>query len=165
MKVGVVGCGIFGLAAAIELRARGHAVTVFEQGRVPNERASSTDVSKTIRRFYGEIPTYVELAERAGRKWQEWHERLGREICFQIGQLTIESGFVGGKRSYDSVQYFARRGDPVQILTVAQARDRFPQFSYGDEDTCVFDPWAGYVASGQAVSDLARLARADADGA
>jgi glycine/D-amino acid oxidase-like deaminating enzyme len=161
MKVGIVGGGIFGIAAAIELRARGHDVTVYEQGHVPNERASSTDVSKTIRRFYGEIPTYVELAERAGRKWQEWHDRLGRAIYFQIGQLTIESSFEGGKRSYDSVQYFDRRGEPTQILTVAQARERFPQFTYRDEDTCVFDPWAGYVASGQAVADLARLARSE----
>ena len=49
MNVGVVGCGIFGLASAIELCARGHVVTVFEQGPVPNERATSYDTSKTIR--------------------------------------------------------------------------------------------------------------------
>ena len=32
MKVGVVGAGIFGMAAAIELRGRGHDVTVFVAG-------------------------------------------------------------------------------------------------------------------------------------
>ena len=41
MNVCVIGAGIFGIAAAVELRSRGHSVTVFEQGGVPNENASS----------------------------------------------------------------------------------------------------------------------------
>jgi glycine/D-amino acid oxidase-like deaminating enzyme len=161
MNVGIVGGGIFGVAAAIELRKRGHEVTLFEQGSTPNERASSTDVSKTIRRIYGDNATYVELAERAAVQWRAWHEQLGRRIYFQIGQLTIERGFVGGKRSYDSVEFFKRRGDPIPILTVAEARQRFPQFGYTAEDTCVFDAWAGYLASGQSVADLAVMARSE----
>ena len=32
--------------------------------KVPNPKASSTDVAKTIRRFYGASGTYVELAEQ-----------------------------------------------------------------------------------------------------
>ena len=55
MKVGIVGAGIFGMAAAMELRRRGHSVTLFDQGEVPYENASSTDVSKAIRRtWYGD---------------------------------------------------------------------------------------------------------------
>ncbi|MBM3945290.1 MAG: FAD-dependent oxidoreductase, partial [SAR202 cluster bacterium] len=73
MKVGIVGAGVFGVASALELRRRGHDVTVFEQGRVPNERASSTDVAKVIRRLgYGaNVPgmpsneAYLELVLRA----------------------------------------------------------------------------------------------------
>src|SRR5579859_8094116 len=84
MRIGIVGAGIFGIAAAIELRERGHDVVVFEQGTVPNERASSTDVSKTIRRAYADKAVYVELAERAAPVWQKWHEQLGRQIYFQI---------------------------------------------------------------------------------
>ena len=49
MNVGIVGCGIFGIAAAIELRERGHAVTAFDQGRVPFARASSTDVKSATK--------------------------------------------------------------------------------------------------------------------
>jgi len=64
MRIGVVGAGIFGIAATIELRDRGHTVVVFDQGKVPNPKASSTDVAKMIRRFYGASGTYVELAEQ-----------------------------------------------------------------------------------------------------
>lgn len=161
MNVGVVGAGIFGIAAAIELRARGHAVFVFEQGTAPNERASSTDTSKTIRRLYGHNATYVELAERAARKWKEWHERLGRDFYFPIGQLQIEANFRPGARIYDSYEFFQQRGGQVRRFSVAEARERYPQFSYRDEDACIFDPWAGYLASRQALTALVGLARAE----
>lgn len=35
MKLGIVGAGVFGIAAAIELAERGYEVTVFERGSVP----------------------------------------------------------------------------------------------------------------------------------
>lgn len=159
MNVGVVGGGIFGVASAIELRERGHDVTVFEQGRIPNERASSTDTSKTIRRLYGHNATYVELVERAARKWQEWHEQLGGGIYFPIGQLQIEDNFRPGMRIYDSFQFFQQRDGTIRRLSVAEARERYPQFAYREDDVCIFDPWAGYLASGQAVTNLGRLAR------
>ena len=50
MHIGIIGAGIFGLAAALELRTRGHEVSIFEQGTIPNERASSTDLCKVIHR-------------------------------------------------------------------------------------------------------------------
>lgn len=159
MNVGVVGGGIFGITGAIELRERGHDVVVFEQGRIPNERASSTDTSKTIRRLYGHNATYVELAERAARKWQEWHEQSGHGIYFPIGQLQIEDNFRPGMRIYDSFQFFQQRDGRVRRLSVVEARERYPQFSYREDDVCIFDPWAGYLASGQAVANLGHLAR------
>ncbi len=55
------------MAAAIELVGRGHGVVVIEQGGVPYENTSSTDVSKAVRWtwYAGDNATYVELAERA----------------------------------------------------------------------------------------------------
>ena len=44
MKIGVIGAGVFGLAAGIELSSRGHEVLVFDQGSVPYPSATSTDV-------------------------------------------------------------------------------------------------------------------------
>lgn len=161
MNIGIVGAGIFGIAAAIELRQRGHEIVVFEQGTVPNERASSNDVSKTIRRFYGDNATYVELAERAAPRWQAWQERLGEQFYFPIGQLQIQRDFGPGRRIFDSWQFFQGRDPAARVLSLAEARQRFPQFAYRAGDTCVWDPWAGYLASGQAVAALARLARTE----
>lgn len=159
MNVGIVGAGIFGLAAALELRERGHAVVVFEQGPIPNPRASSTDTSKTIRRLYGDNATYVELVERAAMTWRRWNERLGETIYFPIGQIQLERNFQPGWRVYESWQFLRGRGE-LQVLSIEDARARFPQFGYREGDTVLFDPWGGYLASGEAVDGVARLARA-----
>lgn len=44
MKIAVVGAGWAGLAAAVELTANGHAVTLFEAGRVAGGRARSVEL-------------------------------------------------------------------------------------------------------------------------
>ena len=88
MKVGVVGAGIFGLPAALELRSRGPDVTLFEQGALPYEKARSTDVPKVIRMgSYGANETYLQLLRRATEQWREWQERLGATLYVQTGKL------------------------------------------------------------------------------
>src|SRR2546428_6030061 len=49
----VVGAGIFGVTAALELVRRGWRVTLVDPGPIPHPRAASTDISKVIRMAYG----------------------------------------------------------------------------------------------------------------
>lgn len=107
VKIGVVGGGIFGIAAALELRARGHTVAVFEQGTVPYEKATSTDVSKAIRRswYAGDNETYVELVERAARQWRSWETRSGTTVYHQTGGLTILPSLNPGSPMYESWRF------------------------------------------------------------
>ena len=159
MNVGIVGAGIFGMAAALELLRRGHDVMLFERGEIPNSEASSTDVSKAIRRTNYPHETYVELVTRAAVQWREWHNRLSKSIYYQTGNLTIV-GNVGLEHEILAVwETLSRLGEDVSKLTVNEARERFPQFSIHEEDTVFYDPWAGYLRSGQALVDLAGLAR------
>jgi len=151
------------VAAALELRARGHAVTLFERGEIPNAEASSTDVSKIIRRTSYPEPTYIELATRAANQWRIWHERLSQSIYYQTGILIV---FGDGIDSRDteilrSCEKLSRQDQDISQLTLAEARLRFPQFAIEDGDTVFHDSWAGYLRSGQAVADLAALARDD----
>jgi glycine/D-amino acid oxidase-like deaminating enzyme len=163
MKVAVVGCGAFGLGAAIELRARGHAVTAFEQGPVPNPKASSHDTSKTIRRVYGAQAHYVELVERAAVKWRAWQARLGaRSGLFfnEIGYIYVVRDFVPGDRVHDAWRLLEDRPE-VSIVPLAEARARFPHFALRAGDTVLHDRWGGYLASARAVAAMAEIARAD----
>ena len=156
----MVGSGIFGIAAAVELRSRGHSVTVFERGDVPNENASSTDVAKAIRRwFYGDNETYIELVERSAAKWREWEERFGSRVYHQTGGIRVIRDFEPGTPMYKSVMYLKNFGSDVRALLPQEARGRFPQFVFRDDELCLHEPWNGYLESGRALSLLAELAR------
>ena len=159
MKTCIAGAGIFGMAAALELRRRGHGVTLFERGGIPNPEASSTDVSKVIRRTNYPNEIYVELVTRAAAQWREWHERTSGSIYFQTGKLIAVNGFGPEHEALAGWETLSRLGKDVSELTAAEVNRRFPQFSVSDEDRLFFDPWAGYLRSGQALADLAGLAR------
>ena len=163
MNIAVIGAGVFGLAAAIELRARGHEVTVFEQGTVPYPDASSTDVSKGIRRtwYAGDNETYVELVERAAAQWLAWEERFDTTFYYRVGGLGILDSLEPGEPMHASVEFLQSRGAEVEVLSAKEARKRFPQFRLADHEVCVYDPWAGYIESGRGVSFMARLAEGD----
>ncbi len=161
MKIGIVGAGVFGLAAAIELSSRGHAVSVFDRGAPPYENASSTDVSKAIRRtwYAGDNDTYVELVERAALRWREWERRSGESFYHRTGGLGVVGSFEPGDPMHSSAEYLRGRGAEIEVLSRAEAAARFPQLNLASGEVCVYDGWAGYLESARAVSVMARLAR------
>ena len=65
--VAIVGGGIFGATAALALRLRGHPVSLFDPGPLPNPDAASTDISKVIRMDYGADVIC----------WRRWRRRGG----------------------------------------------------------------------------------------
>ena len=158
MNICIVGAGIFGMAAALELRNRGHEITLIERGQIPNPEASSTDVSKVIRRTNYPNETYVELVTRAAAQWQEWHNRTSRSIYFHHGALIVSRDLEADHETHAGWETLNRLGKDVYELTAGEVRERFPQFTVSDEDSIFFDPWAGYLRSGQALEDLAKLA-------
>lgn len=158
MRIGIIGAGIFGLASALELRGRGHEVSVCEQGTIPYERASSTDLCKIIRRTNYE-GCYLELVERAADQWRRWHQQLSGAIYYQTGKLDILRSFGKEDRHYKSWQLIGEKAGGLQLLSAATVRRRFPAFDLQATDTLLFDPWAGYLRSAQALQDLADLAK------
>ena len=161
MNIAVIGAGVFGLASAIELRARGHDVTVYEQGTVPYADASSTDVSKGVRRtwYAGDNETYVELVEQAAIQWRVWEERFSTKFFHRVGVLSILDSLEPGEPMHASVEFLGARGAEIEVLSAGEARKRFPQFCLSGHEVCVYDRWGGYIESARAVSVLARLAR------
>jgi sarcosine oxidase/sarcosine oxidase subunit beta len=73
----IVGGGIAGLTLAWNLTRRGVAVTVFEQGPLPNPRASSYDEHRITRHAYGFQEGYAWLMPQAFRTWEALWRDLG----------------------------------------------------------------------------------------
>ena len=161
MRIAVVGAGVFGLAAAIEAADRGHKVSVFEQGEIPHPAASSTDVAKGMRRMWyaSDNETYVELAERSAVQWQAWEERSGDRFYHQVGSLRAVAGFNPGSAMRASADFLLDRGAEIAVLSAEEAGKRFPQLRFAAGETCVFDPWAGYIESARAIAVMAGIAR------
>ncbi|NKB67591.1 MAG: FAD-dependent oxidoreductase [Candidatus Latescibacteria bacterium] len=159
MRVGIVGAGIFGVAAALELGRRGHRVDLFDRGPIPCPEAASTDVAKVIRRTNYPEETYHELVERAAHQWSLWHQQLSRALYYQTGKLNIWRDLGADSAASVGLETLRRRGRSVEMLSPTQVRSRFPQFTVDADDTLFYDPWSGYLRSGQAVADLVDLAR------
>ena len=76
-KVLIVGCGIAGLATAWSLVRRGFAVEMFDQGPIPNPKASSWDEHRITRHAYGEMTGYAHLMPQAFKLWDLMWKDLG----------------------------------------------------------------------------------------
>src|SRR4051812_35807471 len=85
MRVLVIGAGCFGLAAALELRARGCDVTVVDPGPLPHPLAESTDISKVVRCDYGADADYTVLGERALEGWRRWNAAWPVKLFHETG--------------------------------------------------------------------------------
>ncbi|MBC7636346.1 MAG: FAD-dependent oxidoreductase [Acetobacteraceae bacterium] len=77
MKIGIVGAGIVGLCTAWALAKRGHDVTVFDLGPIPNPLSSSFDEHRIIRHAYGSMRGYALMVPQAFAAWDRLWADLG----------------------------------------------------------------------------------------
>lgn len=155
MKIIVVGAGINGVTAAIELNRRGHDVMVVDPGPLPHPLAASTDISKAVRAGYGADETYSELADRSIELWREWNREFGTEVYHEVGCLFLRHHLAQpGDFEFESARVLEQRGHAVERLGPEQLRARFPAFSADYFEEAILDPRAGYVESGRVVATL-----------
>jgi glycine/D-amino acid oxidase-like deaminating enzyme len=158
VKVVVVGAGIFGITASLELARRGHDVTVIDAGTIPHEDASSTDLSKAVRLDYGTEVFWTEMAEASFPGWREWHDRwrakTGDAILHDDGFLFLtREKIAAGSFEYDSMELLTRRGRDFERLDEATIRRRYPMFDEQYVDGYL-NPHDGWVESARVVELL-----------
>jgi len=161
LDVIVVGAGAFGVAAAIELRARGAAVELIDPGPLPNPHAASTDISKAVRMDYGADALYTELAERSLERWRECNRRWGAELYHETGFLLMtRAALAPGSYEGDCYQLLRARGHRLERMDPASLRQRFPAWSAGGYVDGYYNPIAGWVESAAAMTRLIDEAQA-----
>ena len=139
----VLGAGGVGSSAAFHLARRGLRTLALDRFPGGHDRGSSHGETRVIRQAYFEHADYVPLLLKAYERWAELETLVGRRLFEPVGLLQagppdgeVISGVLGSAKLH---------GLPVEELTPAAARRRFPALHVPDDCACVFEPRAGYL--------------------
>jgi sarcosine oxidase len=139
----VLGVGGMGSAAACELARRGRRVLALEQFALGHDRGSSHGHTRIIRKAYYEHPDYVPLVCRAFERWYDLEQRQGVHLLSECPCLSIgrsDSPMLAGVRASAE-----RHRLPVEELSAAELRRRFPPFRFGEDYVGVLERSAGFL--------------------
>jgi glycine/D-amino acid oxidase-like deaminating enzyme len=156
----IVGAGIFGITAALELNERGYTTAVIDPGPIPHPLAASTDISKVVRLEYGPDVDYTQMMEEALPGWEAWNQTLGETIFHQTGttMLTRQPMAPGGFE-YESYHLLQARDHAPERLGSDDIARRFPAWKPGAFVDGYYHAGGGFAQSGRVVELLAERAK------
>ena len=157
----IVGAGIFGVCAALELAVRGHDVALVNPESIPHPLAASTDISKAVRMEYGTDVEYMDMAIASMAKWRTWNAVLGETLFHEVGYLVLASQEIDPEAdTYEGSSYrnLLAKGFAPERLTSDEISARFPAFRAGHFRDGFYHAVGGYVQSGRAVEMLTEYA-------
>ena len=141
----VVGMGGMGSSVAYHLARAGFQVTGIDRFRPPHDRGSSFGSVRIIRQAYFEDPRYIPLLKHVYTLWEEVMDQ-GFPSLFHRAGLLVLSGERDG--TVDRIQSNAQaHGVPIESLSYADVRRRFPQFHMPESHFGIFEPGAGFLES------------------
>ena len=152
----VIGAGAMGSAAAYHLSKRGQSVLLLEQFALDHRLGSSYGYSRIIRYSY-DHPQYVELMRDTFPLWFALQEQLGEALYLRTG--GIDFGPRDDQTLQATIASVKASGISHELLDLAEARSRFPQFSYGDDFQALYQPDSGFIRASKAVLGHLKLAR------
>src|SRR5215472_15708564 len=162
-RIIVIGAGINGVTAAIELKKRGHEVVLVDPGPLPHALAASTDISKAVRATYGADEDYTALAARSIKVWRQWNDEFGTNLYHEVGVMFVRRRTMEpGDFEYESLKLLEKRGLKVARMDTAQLWKRFPAWNPELYRDGVLEIAAGYAESGRAVGMLIERAKSGA---
>jgi len=158
-EVAVIGAGVFGTWAALELQRAGARVTLIDLYGPGNSRATSGDETRGVRSSYAGRPLWVEWANRAMERWREFDREyaaeMGGEVFFTTGDLILRDtweGFLDGiAEVWDEVGVEYERLDGDEIGR------RWPQIHAPEMEHALYEPGAGVARSRVACQRVAQL--------
>lgn len=163
----VVGLGAMGSAALYQLSRRGVRVTGIDRFAPPHDLGSSHGESRITRQAIGEGDEYVPFALRSHDIWRELEAETGRSLLFPVGGLILgrAGAAIHGHADFAgrTIGAAKRFGIEHEVLAPAEVTRRFPQFRLTGDETCYYEPGAGYLRPEECIA--AQLDRARALGA
>lgn len=156
----VVGGGVYGITAAIELNRRGHTVALLDPGPIPHPLAASTDVSKVVRMEYGTDRQYARMVDASIDGFLAWNEEFGAPLYHNTGVLMMSlTPMKPGDYLYDSYHTLIDEGHTLERVSSEMLRARFPAVNAANYVDGFFGPRGGYVESGRLIEELQKKAQ------
>ena len=127
MRATVIGAGVVGCAVGLELRRRGHEVTVVDRhGEVGHGTTSAS--CGIVRRFYSQ-PGMIAMAHASTAIWADWASFLGpidddTAVFHRPGMLFIPPRVDDGVRG--TLAEMRKLGIDVVLLSADELSERFP---------------------------------------
>jgi len=161
----VVGLGAMGSAALYQLARRGIRVTGIDRFTPPHDRGSSHGESRITRQAIGEGEEYVPFALRSHEIWRELEAETGRSLFSPCGGLVVgrrtDSGIHGHADFIGrTIAAAGRFNIEHEVLSPAEVTKRFPQFRLTGDETCYYEPGAGFLRPELCVATQLERARA-----
>jgi sarcosine oxidase len=153
-EVVVIGAGIMGVAAAMNLASRGHTVTLLEQFALDHDRGSSHGASRIFRLAYEEVD-YVQLAQKTLPLWREAESQLGTELIRQTGALDM-----GPPLSLDRLsEALSEANVSFERLSKEDAEEQFTNYLLPEGWEVIHQRDGGVTYADRALRGLTELAR------
>ena len=151
----IIGSGVFGTTAALELTRRGWRVILLEQGRAPHPKATSSDFNRIVRADYGADAFHTDLALEAIARWEAWNGEWPDPPFHRDGYLLLSrGGLEPGTYEGDSMRMLSERGVELETFTPAGLARRFPAWRGSDYAAAMLDRRAGWVEAARALATL-----------
>lgn len=152
----IIGVGSMGSSACFFLASWGYKVLGIEQFAISHDRGSHSGQSRIIRKAYFEHPDYVPLLNRAYENWKTLEESTGEQVFYRTGLIYF------AKKNHSSIKGIKESASlyniPVNILDHLSVQEQFPQFDLPLGFENIFEPDAGFITPGKAISIYAEQA-------
>lgn len=155
MRVVVAGGGVIGLLTAVECVRAGASVELIDQGSIPAPLATSNDRYRVVRALHRGDAGLTLAAARGRAEWAELERLLGARFYLRTGVLTVmPEAAVGG-----DLALLAAAGETGREVPAADLPASYPQLRLAAGSAAVFEPEAGAVLAGEALTALAAWLR------
>ena len=151
-KVLVVGAGIAGLSTAWGLVRRGFAVEVFDQGPIPNPKATSHDEHRITRHAYGEMHRYARLMPDCFRLYERLWADIGACHLTPLPSIVLEREPTPWISA--SIVDLEAMGIPWREVPVAEIAALYPMINTGGLTRAVEFGGAGVLFPIRILTDL-----------
>jgi sarcosine oxidase len=155
----VVGAGTMGAWTARLAQRAGRRTVLVDAYGAGHPRATSGGETRIVRASHGDDELYTRWSRRARDAWRALGDEAGEALFVEAGALWFGRRRDGFEAA--SAATLERLGIPVERLSAADVRERWPQIAIEDDELAVFEPEAGFVFARRAVAAVARSVVSD----